>query len=89
MSVTVAVPADLCAVRRFPSPATAGESEEFEAGANAAPEWWNIENIPVTSRATYDTILRHPSYRYIQSLLADKSPTLMKGVPQAYFCILP
>lgn len=52
---------------------------------NGAPEWWNVEIIPVTSRATYDAILRHRSYRYIQTLLAAKDPTLMKAVPTNLF----
>ncbi len=52
---------------------------------NGVPEWWNVEVIPVTSKATYDAILRHRSYRYIQTLLAAKDPTLMKPVPTNLF----
>jgi hypothetical protein len=49
------------------------------------PEWWNVNIIGVTSRATFNAIQRHGDYAYVQKLLAAGDPTVMPPVPTNIF----
>ncbi len=56
------------------------------------PEWWNVEVVGVTSRATYYAISTHRSFQYIQSLIAKGDKTVTKPIPTnlfLYFAVRP
>ena len=42
------------------------------------PEWWNVVIIGCTSPTTYNAILAHKSFAYIQKLMAAGDPALLK-----------
>ena len=49
------------------------------------PEWWNVVIIGCTSPQTYDAILAHKSFAYIETLMAAGDPTLLKPTPTNLF----
>lgn len=49
------------------------------------PEWWNVVIIGCTSPATYNAIYAHKSFAYIENLMAQGDPTLLKPTPTNLF----
>ncbi len=48
-------------------------------------EWWNVVIIGCTDPVTYDSILAHKSFAYIQKLMAAGDPALLKPAPTDLF----
>ncbi len=56
------------------------------------PEWWNVVIIGCTNPTTYNAILAHKSFAYIQKLLSAGDPALLKPTPTnlfLYFAVKP
>ena len=49
------------------------------------PEWWNVVIIGCTNPATYDAIVAHKSFAYIEKLMAAGDPALLPPTPTNLF----
>jgi hypothetical protein len=70
------------ALSNFPTP---GHDHFVTTVFHGKPEWWDVKVVGVTSPKTYDQILAHKSYGYIDHLIKNKNKNVTGVIPTNLF----